>query len=320
MGLSKVSMAALCSALGFLLVTSSASAIVPGRNGRIVFVRARCTTSSCSWFVVSSSPGDTNERVLAGPYSDHAFDDHFIVNWSPDARRVIFMANGRIWEVNSNGEHLHSVFTPPAGSGVDDGPTFTPDGKHIVFTRCCPEGFGYSLWMINADGSGLRDITTEPVVNGDGPADTTPQVSPKGKRIVFNRCFPDQGCVVATVSIRGGKIKNLTDLALDSQQPNWAPDSKSIVFEMHSPNGAPNIALIRANGHDFRQLTFQQNGATFDPSFSPNGRRIIFSHYPSLGTLDLFTMRPDGTHRKRVTATRHAYELEPKWATAPDRS
>jgi Tol biopolymer transport system component len=230
------------------------------------------------------------------------------------------MANQRIWEVNANGEHLHAVFTPPDGTGVDDGPTFTPDGKHIVFTRCCPEGFGYSLWMINTDGSGLRDITKEQVVNGDGPADTTPQVAPNGKRIVFNRCFPNQPCVIATVSIHGGRIKNLTDPALDSQQPNWAPDSKTIVFEVHLPSGGPNVALIGADGRHFRRLTFEKNGASFDASFSPNGSKIIFSHYPSLDAFDLYTMRPDGTDRERVTETRHIYELEPKWATARHQS
>ena len=174
----------------------SASAVVAGKNGRSVSPAS--AARRCTWSIVAASPADTNERVLAGPYPRDVFDDHSIANWSPDASRVIFMADlgggQAIWQVNANGTGLHELFVPPAdGNGLDDGPAYTPDGKHIVFTRCCPEGFGYSLWMINADGTGLRDITVEQVVNGDGPADTTPQVAPNGNQILFNRCFPTSG-------------------------------------------------------------------------------------------------------------------------------
>lgn len=137
-------------------------------------------------------------------------DDHLIVNWSPDGSKAVFMVDQAIWQVNADGTGRR-VFAPPAGTGLDDGPTFTPDGKHTVFTRCCPAGFGYSLWMIDADGTNLTDVTKEPFVNGDGPGDVAPQVSPDGKRIVFDRCFPDQPCVVATVNVNGGDLRQLTD-------------------------------------------------------------------------------------------------------------
>jgi hypothetical protein len=52
--------------------------------------------------------------------------------------------------------------------------------------------------------------------------------------------------VVATVSINGGTIHNLTDPALDSQHPNWSPDSRKIVFTIHSENGTENIAIMNA--------------------------------------------------------------------------
>jgi hypothetical protein len=41
--------------------------------------------------------------VLAGPYPRDAWDDHFIANWSPDGKTVIFMANQGIWQVNADG-------------------------------------------------------------------------------------------------------------------------------------------------------------------------------------------------------------------------
>ena len=136
----------------------AATAVVPGVNGRIVFARETCRPT-CMYTIVAADANDTNETLLAGPYPREAYDDAFIANWAPDGKSVIFMLNGGIWQVGADGSGLHQLFEPPAGTGVDDGPAFTPDGKHIVLTLCCPEGFGYSLWMINADGTGLKNVT-----------------------------------------------------------------------------------------------------------------------------------------------------------------
>src|SRR5204863_5157425 len=110
------------------------------------------------------------------------------------------------------------------GSGIDDGPTFTPDGKSIIFTRCCPQSSGYALWRINADGTGLRIVTTETVgPSVDGPADTVPQVSPDGGTIAFAH-NPNGLDRIATVNIAGGDLRDRTDPSLDGNIPNWSPD------------------------------------------------------------------------------------------------
>ena len=133
--------------LGVAALGGEAGAVVPGANGRIVFARETCKPT-CMYTIVAADANDANETLLAGPYPRDAYDDHFIANWAPDGKSVIFMANQGIWQVNADGTGLHVLFQASAEVGMDDGPAFTPDGKHIVFTRCCPEGFGYSLWMI----------------------------------------------------------------------------------------------------------------------------------------------------------------------------
>lgn len=303
---------------GLTTIGAPASAVVPGANGRIVFARETCKPT-CMYTIVAADSNDANETLLAGPYPRDAYDDHFIANWAPDGKSVIFMANQGIWQVNADGTGLHVLFQASADVGVDDGPTFTPDGKRIVFTRCCPEGFGYSLWMMNADGTGLKDLTTEPptTADGDGPADTQPQVSPDGKHIAFNRCFPDQPCVVATVNINGSHLRQLTDNSLfEAIHPNWSPDSKTIVFEMQH-NGTSDIATMNPDGSGLTQLTFTTPGKAFSrsPCFSPDGSKILFQYRPSTGAaVDLFTMNPDGSRVTQVTRTPTS-ERDPEWAT-----
>jgi Tol biopolymer transport system component len=320
--------------LGLVAAGGPARAVVPGANGQIVFARCiapfKCFGSSTAavWEIVAADPNDTNETVLAGPYPRDAWDDHFIANWSPDGKTVIFMANQGIWQVNADGSNLHLVWSPPPdGSGLDDGPAFMPDGKHIIFTRCCPQNSGYALWRINADGTGLQKVTTEIVPPGvDGPSDNLPQVSPDGTLIAFHRNVvtcgnpSDCGNRIVTVNINGGNRVQLTDPALEAQIPNWSPDGKKIVFEMYpqvNGQGTANIAAINADGSGFTQLTFNApgDGASINPSWSPDGTKIIFTHCPSTGFCDLFTMDPDGSDVAQITKTA-AGDFWPQWAAA----
>jgi Tol biopolymer transport system component len=315
--------------LGLVGASRPAAAVVPGSDGRILFTRAICDsdTNPC-WEIVTANADDSDEVVVAGPYPRGVWDDHFIANWSPDGTTVIFMAKlGRrqaIWEVNADGTDLHTVFDPPRRTFMDDGPSFTPDGQHIVFTRCCGRAtLGYSLWRIDADGTGLHHITREYLgPNVDGPSDNLPQVSPDGSLITFNRnachnpSVRDCGNRLVTVKINGGNRVDLTDPSLGNDDaPNWSPDSKKIVFSWFAYDGPSGIATINTDGSGFTQLTFNTRKVfSAYASYSPDGTKIIFTRCSSAGCY-LFTMDPDGSDLRQVTTT--GGELWPQWGVAP---
>ncbi len=48
-------------------------------------------------------------------------------------------------------------------------------------------------------------------------------------------------------------------------------------------------------------------------AWSPNGRRIAFVGWGETGS-DLFTVRPNGTHLRRLTSTPNLYETSPNWS------
>ena len=315
--------------LGVVGMSRPAAAVVLGTNGRILFARAVCgSDAKPCWEIVTANADDTDEVVVAGPYPRSVWDDHFIANWSPDGQTVIFMAKlGRrqaIWEVNGDGTDFHKVFVAPRRTFMDDGPSFTPDGLHIVFTRCCGRAtLGYSLWRIDADGTGLHHVTREYLgPNVDGPSDNLPQVSPDGTMISFNRnaCLNpsvrDCGNRLVTVNISGGNRVDLTDPALGNDDaPNWSPDSKRIVFSWFPFNGPSGIATIRADGSGFTQLTFNtRKEFSAYASYSPDGTKIIFTRCSSAGCDLLAIVRTAATLAK---SPQRGARVWPQWAVAP---
>jgi Tol biopolymer transport system component len=318
---------------GLVQIGTPAHAVIRGKNGRILFARclarAKCFDQSStvpSWEIGAANADGTDEIVLAGPYPRSVWDDHFIANWAPDGKSAIFMADigqgQAIWQVNSDGSNLHPVWSPPNdGTGIDDGPAFTPDGKTIIFTRCCPRDSGYSLWRINADGTGLVKVTTEIVPPGvDGPSDNLPQVSADGTRIAYHRnvvtCSDPSDCGnrIVTVNINGGNRVELTDPSLEGGLPNWSPDGTRIVFQAQ---GFGTIWAVNADGSGLTLLDTFDSAKSFsaNPSYSPDGTKIIFAHGPSTGFRDLYTMNPDGSGLTQITKTADG-EYFPQWAAA----
>ena len=303
--------------VGLVADGGESAAVVHGTNGRIVFARAVCRTTTCDhfwWRIVAADANDANETVLAGPYPDGAFDEHLVANWSPDGTSVIFMVNQGIWQVNEDGTGLHEVFHARRGTRLDDGPTFTPDGQHIVFPMCCPGRTGQSLWMIDVAGSGFSRVTKERHAWADG----LPQVSPDGNWVVFDRCEP---CEVAIANINTGRIHVLTDSTkFASEHPDWSPASNQIVFHVHYYSGGNgDIAIMNANGSHMRLLT--SNGphgktGSYDPCFSPDGKRILFDQFPLPRGSELFSVSRHGGQLTRVTRTPWEGELYPQWAAA----
>jgi len=108
-------------------------------------------------------------------------------------------------------------------------PQVSPDGQYIVFvlrkTDLEADKGRTDLWLVDADGAGLRRLTTHP------ENDSNPCWAPDGKSIYFlsNRSDSSQ---VWRIRIDAGEAEQITNLPLDAANLLVSPDGKHIAFTM----------------------------------------------------------------------------------------
>lgn len=95
------------------------------------------------------------------------------------AQDLVMPTHMEIFIANADGSDAHQVTHLGKANWA---PTFTPDGKHIIFASDYEyeRGFPFNLYMINLDGTGLEKISH------DGGFDAFPMFSPDGKKFIFS--------------------------------------------------------------------------------------------------------------------------------------
>ena len=102
----------------------------------------------------------------------------------------------------------------------------SPDGKTLAFTIATSDlaraKRTTAVWVINSDGSGLRQVTR-------GEKDASPHFAPDGKTLVFVRTT-DGTPNLWILPLNGGESRQLTKTSTGVADPLWSPDGKLIAF------------------------------------------------------------------------------------------
>ena len=147
-------------------------------------------------------------------------------------------------------------------------PRWSPNGQELVFTRATHGGTsrtGFSeLWRSNANGSGLRRLTS-------GHTDSEADWSPNGKQLVFVRTDPDAAPAARsslwTIRRDGSGERLLLRARMGgARDPEWSRDGRHVVFAASSSR----IYEVGSNGRGLRLLRIRG----WSPRSSPDGRLL----------------------------------------------
>jgi Tol biopolymer transport system component len=186
--------------------------------------------------------------------------------YSPDGHRIVFLrvvqvkgtqslAAG-VWLMDSNGGRPHQISGAPAAKSEDHEPAWSPDGKHIVFTRLNDSAVPtneQALFIIASTGGTPRRITPWSLNAGGA------NWSPDGMRILFQShrdCSCSETSQVYTLAADGSRLTRLTNAGRNIE-PNWSPDGKKIIYA-HQPgvasNHLPDLWVMDSTGKDKKAL------------------------------------------------------------------
>ena len=104
---------------------------------------------------------------------------------------------------------------------------------------------------------------------------------------------------IYTIKADGTHLRRLTHVKGEAINPDWSPDGSQIAFALNECS----VAIINADGTNRRVLPSETpGGCEADPSFTPDGSRLVYERYDPPDDDAVWSMNLDGTDRRRITA------------------
>ena len=242
--------------------------------------------------------GTAVEQLTDAP----AFDDQAAL--SPDNHSLAFVSSrgdgsADIYILDLESRRIRNLTNSPGG---DFRPSWSPDGETIAFSSERGTGFPHqdfpapagkwehvqaaSIYLINADGTGLRKLTTDLNMTAGSP-----KWSSDGSKIVFYE-MPVRGTFLARVGSGQRSSIVSVDLATGQRTVHASGPGLKVSPQFIAPDRIAYMTKTQRTG----TLTFSsgETGASQDlanPSWSQNGVRVVY-HAGQMETMHHYSNMP----------------------------
>lgn len=163
------------------------------------------------------------------------------------------------------------------------------------------------IYIMNPDGSGEAQLTTA------GDNNTTPRLSPDGRKVLFTR-YLSSNYDVYQYDIDQNVETRLTDNPAIDGSADWSPDGSKIAFNTDRYGAVQDIAIMDLSSGTIERLTTTSD-SDIRPFWSSDNSRIGFTRIRPTSQ-ELWWVAPDGSQEERLCAPLQGTDF--KWS--PDMS
>lgn len=219
--------------------------------------------------------------------------------WSPDGTKVAYVS----FESKKPVVYVQNLVTRQRTvvanyKGSNSAPAWSPDGTKLALALA-RDGLT-QVYVVNADGSGLRRLT-----NTSG-IETEPQFSADGRSIYFTS-DRSGGPQIYRMAATGGDAQRVTFNGNYNISPRLSPDGKMLAYISRREGRFQLFVVDLASGQELR---LSDSTSDESPSFSPNGKYIMYATGTGRGALGVVSV--DGRVRHRLTVQTGDIR-EPTW-------
>lgn len=269
--------------------------------------RPRWSPAGDEIFYVRRPPGNTSIYSV----SPEGGAPHKIIeggrnpNWSADGKRLVFEREYDVWTANRDGSDQRRINNVPPTDLLlaDRMPTFSPDGSAIAFFQNEKGPIG-DYWVVPVSGGEARRLTFDTIFGG------APAWTPDGQFIIF----PSQRAGSMTlwrVSAEGKPPEPVLMSAGEDTAPEISRDGRKLIYT--NTRNSHILTLTDATTLQSRELKESRVVMT-NPSFSPDGSRIVFFALNEDGDLHIYTIDADGKNLTQVTRGKKERNIHPQWS------
>jgi Tol biopolymer transport system component len=218
-----------------------------------------------------------------------------------------------LWVIEPDGDERSRLTRDP---WTELTPRWSPDGTRLAFACSTTEDGNLDLYVLASDGSREQ-------VTATSDCEVSPAWSPDGQRIYFSANDCDDGpSTIRVVDVAGGDAREILRIG------GWfdlSPDGDFLVYDVpRSPDSFLDVSLWHSNAAGGAATEIHPAGvpASYEPAWSPDGRRIAFvapsgdmdAADPVDWNEDIYVTDPSGTELRRVTSSGGNDHWPPAWS------
>jgi Tol biopolymer transport system component/DNA-binding winged helix-turn-helix (wHTH) protein len=259
--------------------------------------------------------------------------------WTPDGMGLVYVPPGEtgLARFDLASGALTPLTFPPADALIDGGPTFSPDGQWLAFTRWRAQGVA-DVHVMPAAGGVPKRLTVDNLkvhgiawennsqhlvyssnragpfalwrvsVDGDAPrrvpifgrSADNPVIARDGKRMIYEEWQGQTNIFSVDTALPQRPPEQVTLATRWDWNPATSPDGRRLAF-VSDRSGSAEIWVSDVDGRNPLKLTAFDGPYSSGPEWSPDGSQLVFDSPAVEGNFDLFLVAADGGAPRRLT-------------------